>query len=258
MSRIRSRRFYAGGRNDTFLVMNFPTIKERKRFRAPTITPQALAWDGKQLWMSSRDLGFFYKLSGDGSKIVEETDPPGVIWAAVSTGGSMHVTIGKGLNDDRYIYRYNGKDGFTRLFACPDFTGSYLSSDGENLYLSQWYEQRILKMDSDGDVAGTIDIGAEICGHTFANGALYVLRGTENVPRPQDAGGKPTPERFKNGVKEGEEQWWISRLDSREKSPEIVDVAKVPFAARSLTFDGENFWSNHRAANETVCFSLPG
>jgi len=36
-----------------------------------------------------------------------------------------------------------------------------------------------------------------------------------------------------------------------------VDIAKVAFASRSLTFDGENFWSNHRAANEIVSFRLP-
>ena len=236
--------------------MKLPTIKERKRFRSPTVTPQALAWDGKQLWMSSRDLGFLYKLNVDGSKVVDEIDPPGVVWAAVATNGAMHVTIGKGLNDDRYVYRYD-RDGFSKLFACPDLTGSYLSFNSENLYLSQWYEQRILKMDSKGNVAGAIDIGAEICGHVFANGALYVLRGTENVPRPQYAGGKPTPERFKSGAKEGEEQWWISRLNPGDKAAEVADIAKVPFAARSLTFDGENFWSNHRAANETVCFSVP-
>ena len=235
--------------------MKLPTVQERKRFRSPTVTPQALAWDGKQLWMSSRDLGFFYKLDATGSKIVDEVDPPGVIWAAVATNGSMHVTIGKGLEDNRYVYRYDGKTGFNRLFACPDFAGSYLSSDGKNLYLSQWYEQRILKMDSKNKIVGTIEIGAEICGHTFANGELYVLRGTENVPRPPYAGGKPTPEQFKVGAKEGEERWWIARVDP--KNSEIVDVAKVPFAARSLTFDGKNFWSNHRAANETVCFSLP-
>ncbi len=218
--------------------MKLPDVQEQKRFRSPTVTPQALAWDGKQLWVSSRDLGFFYKLSADGSEIVEEVDPPGVIWAAVATNGSMHVTIGKGLEDNRYVYRHNGKDGFTKLFACPDFTGSYLSFDGENIYLSQWYEQRILKMDEQANVLGTINIGAEICGQTFANGALYVLRGTENVPRPPYAGGKPTAERFKSGVKEGEEQWWISRVNVADTTAEVVDVAKVPFAARSLTFDG--------------------
>jgi len=233
--------------------MSIPTVKERKRIPSPTVTPQALAWDGKQLWVSSRDLGLIYKLNSDGSKIVEEVDPPGVIWAAVATNGAMHVTIGKGTNDDRYVYRYEKGKGFSKLFACPDFAGSYLSYDGKDLYLSQWYQQRILKMDKDGKIVSKIDIGAEICGHTFANGALYVLRGTENVPRPQYADGPPTSERFKTGAKPGEEQWWIARVEKGE----VRDVAKVPFAARSLTFDGENFWSNHRAANETICFSLP-
>src|SRR5881296_3090730 len=32
--------------------MKLPTIKERKRCRSPTVTPQALAWDGSALWMS--------------------------------------------------------------------------------------------------------------------------------------------------------------------------------------------------------------
>src|SRR5438477_721962 len=147
--------------------MNLPTIKERKRFRSPTVTPQALAWDGKQLWMSSRDLGTLHQIEVEKWKIVDEVDPPGIVWAAVATNGAMHVTIGKGLNDDRYVYRYDAKSGFTKLFSCPDFTGSYVSFDGENLYLSQWYEQRILKLDKSGNVLRKIDIGAEICGHTF-------------------------------------------------------------------------------------------
>ena len=233
------------------------SIVEKRRLKSPTITPQALAWDGKQLWMSSRDLGFFYRLSADGSKIAEEIDPPGVIWAAVATNGSIYVTIGKGTEDNRYVYRYEPKRGFTKLFACPDFAGSYLGHDGKDLYMSQWYEQRILKFDDKGNIIRKIDIGGEICGHTFANGVIYVLRGTENVPRPPYAGGPPTPARFKEGAKAGEEQWWIARVDPRDDKPEVVDVAKVPFGARSLTFDGENFWSNHRAANETVCFALP-
>jgi len=237
--------------------MSIPTVLERKRIKSPTVTPQALAWDGKQLWLSSRDLGFFYKLAADAAKVVEEVDPPGVIWAVVQSNGAMHCTIGKGLNDDRYVYRYDTKNGFEKLFACPDFAGSYLSYDGDHVYLSQWYQQRILKMDAHGKILGAINVGAEICGHVFANGVLYVLRGTENVPRPEYAAGPPTPEKFKSDAKTGEEQWWIARVDLRHDQPEVVDVAKVPFAARSLTFDGTDFWSNHRAANEIVCFSLP-
>ena len=216
-------------------LVQLPTIKEKRRFRSPAVTPQALAWDGRALWMSSRDLGTLYKVDIKKWKVVDEFDPPGIVWAAVAANGMMHFTIGKGLNDDRYVYRYDLKNGFTKLFACPDFTGSYLSYDGEDLYLSQWYEKRILRYDSKGNVVGKIDIGAEISGHTFVDGMIYVLRGVE----------KPN------------EDWRIARLDPREEKPDVKDLAVVPFASRSLTFDGEHICSNHRAKNTIISFELP-
>jgi sugar lactone lactonase YvrE len=184
--------------------------------------------------MSSRDLGFFYEVDIEQSRVLKEVDPPGIVWAAVFTDDGWRLTIGKGLNDDRYVYRYDGNGRFEKLFACPDLTGSYLSFDGENLYLSQWYEKRILKYDAKGNVIRKIDIGAEICGHTFVDGTIYVLRGQE----------KPN------------EDWRIARLDPTEETPAVKDLAIVPFACRSLTFDGENFWTNYRAANETIAFSV--
>ena len=146
----------------------------------------------------------------------------------------MRFTIGEGEEDDRYIWRFEPQRGFSpnERLACPELTGSYLSYDGTHLYLSQWYKKRILQLDATGKIMRAIDIGAEICGHTFADGALYVLRGVE----------KP------------DEDWRIARLDPREESPRIEDLARIPFAARSLTFDGTRFWSNHRAANEIVSF----
>src|SRR5207245_9188637 len=144
---------------------------------SPTSTPQWLAWDGKQLWMSSRDLGFLYKfraLHGEASaglassragvdtlQIVGDVDPPGIVCAAVFTNDGWRLTIGKGLNDDRYVYRYDGNGRFEKLFSCPDLTGSYVSFDGENLYLSQWYEKRILKYDQNGKIIREINVGAE-------------------------------------------------------------------------------------------------
>ena len=190
--------------------------------------------------MSSRDLGTLYRSNVEGLKIVEEIDPPGVVWAAVLTEDGWRFTIGKGLNDDRYIYRYTAADGFEKLFACPEFTGSYLSFDGEHLYLSQWYKGQIHRVDDSGKISRTIEVGAEICGHTFVDGMLYVLRGRENKDVPNKA-----------------EEWWIAGLDPREESPTVEDFATIPFASRSLTFDGEKFWSNHRAANETMAFALP-
>jgi len=214
--------------------LKLPTITKQRQLSSPAITPQALAWDGNHLWMSSRDLGTLHKIDVEKWKVVDEIDPPGVVWAAVATNGAMHFTIGKGLNDDRYVYRYS--DGaFSKLFACPNFTGSYLSYDSANLYLSQWYEKCILKYDEKGNVVCEIDIGEEICGHTFVDGMIYVLRGKE----------KPN------------EDWRIARLDPQEEAPQVKDIAIVPFACRSLTFDGELFWSNYRAANEIVSFALP-
>src|ERR1041385_2234313 len=148
--------------------MKLPAVEERKRIPSLTIPPQALAWDGKAFWLSSRDLGTLSKIDIETGTALEEIKPPGVVWAAVATNGSLYLTIGEGRSDDRYVYRYDS-GLFSKLFACPKFTGSYLSFDGANLYLSQWYEQRILRLDQDGNPTQTIDIGAEVCGHAFAN-----------------------------------------------------------------------------------------
>ena len=217
-------------------------VANLKRYSSPTVTPQALAWGGNQLWISSRDLGTLYRTEPDGElKILEEIDAPGVVWAAVATNDGWRLTVGKGLNDDRHVYRYTAADGFEKLFSCPELTGSYLSFDGQHLYLSQWYKERILKMGNKGNIQREIKVGAEICGHTFVDGMLYVLRGRENKGVPNKA-----------------EEWRIARLDPREESPAVEDLATIPFASRSLTFDGQRFWSNHRAANETVAFAVPG
>jgi hypothetical protein len=217
--------------------MKLPTVVEQGRFPSPAPTPQALAWDGNKLWMGSRDLRRIYVIDPKEWKVLEEKEPPGIPWAAVATNGTLWFTIGEGPNDDRYIRRFSPGTGFTEKdkITCPEFTGSYLSYDGESLYLSQWYKHRILKLDTNGDIIRAIDMGAEISGHTFVDGVIYVLRGTE-----QDG-----------------ESWTIARLDPREEKPEVEDIAIVPFACRSLTFDGERFWSNHRAKDRIVSFVLP-
>jgi hypothetical protein len=217
--------------------MKLPTVVEQGRFPSPAPTPQALAWDGNKLWMGSRDLRRIYVIAPKEWKVLEEKEPPGIPWAAVATNGTLWFTIGEGPNDDRYIRRLASGTGFSEKdkIVCPEFTGSYLSYDGESLHLSQWYKHRILKLDADGNITRVIDIGAEVSGHAFVDGMIYVLRGTEQ-----------------NG-----ESWTIARLNPREEKPEVKDLAIVPFACRSLTFDGEHFWSNHRAKDTIVSFALP-
>ena len=186
--------------------------------------------------MGSRDLRRIYKLDPKAWTVLEELEAPGIPWAAVSTGSELWFTIGEGEADDRYLHRFVPGTGFAdEKIACPEFTGSYLSYDGAHLYLSQWYKKRILKLDESGSILRIIDVGAEICGHVFVDGTIYVLRGIENP----------------------NEDWRIARLDPREEAPQVEDLARVPFPCRSLTFDGMNFWTNHRAANETVSFIRP-
>ena len=212
------------------------SINEQKRLRSPTETPQALAWHNGVLWMGSRDLRRVYEIDPQSWTVRQELEAPGIPWAAVSLGDELRFTIGEGAEDDRYIWRFRPGQGFVRegRFACPDFTGSYLSFDGQHLHLSQWYKHRILRLDEQGNILGEIPIGADICGHVFANGVLHVLRGQESP----------------------DETWSIARVDLQSATPRVEDLAPVPFAARSLAFDGEKFWSNYRANNETIAFSL--
>ena len=57
---------------------------------------------------------------------------------------------------------------------------------------------------------------------------------------------------------EGTADYWLTRIDARNGSPKIADLARVPFHGRSLAFDGEHFWTNHREAHEIVSFARPG
>ena len=213
-----------------------PSIRERERRRSPAIAPQALAWHSNILWMGSRDLCRIYGINANTWMVVKEVEAPGIPWAAVATNGVLQFTIGEGADDDRYLRSYDPAKGFgADRIACPEFTGSYLSFDRDHLHLSQWYKHRILKLDASGNILRTIDVGAEICGHVFVDGMIYVLRGVE----------KP------------KEDWRLARFDPRQETPEVEDLATVPFECRSLTFDGTNFWTNHRVANEIVSFSLP-
>jgi hypothetical protein len=223
--------------NVSVTTRELSSISERRRLPSPAITPQALTWHRNALWMGSRDLRRIYGIDVDTWTVFKETEAPGIPWAAVSTADVLRFTIGEGPEDDRYIREYVPETGFSKTdrIACPEFTGSYISFDGDHLYLSQWYKHRILKLDASGNILRVIDVGAEICGHVFVDGLIYVLRGREQP----------------------NEDWRIARLDPRQGTPEVKDIEVVPFACRSLTFDGANFWTNHRAANEIVSFALP-
>src|SRR2546423_7933640 len=184
-------------------------ITEIERLLSPAVTPQALTWHHGKLWFGSRDLRRVYRMDRNNWKVVEEMEAPGIPWAAVSAGDALWFTLGEGTEDDRYLWRYIVGKGFCEMerIACPELTGSYLSYDGRHLYLSQWYKHRILKLDGSGNIIRKIAIGAEISGHVFVDGLIYVLRGTE----------------------QNEGDWRLARFDPGESTPRVEELARVPF-----------------------------
>src|SRR4051812_28558942 len=170
--------------------MTLPTIIERKRFASPAPAPQALAFFRGNLWMGSRDVRRLYQLDPKSGDVLSEHECPGIPWAAVATRDVLRFTMGFGADDDRFIMEFDeefpdgnsdeeGRDGLPGKFACPEFTGSYLSWDGDKLYLSQWYMHRLLEVGAGGSFGRSIDVADEVSGHTVANRKIYVLRGTE-------------------------------------------------------------------------------
>lgn len=145
-------------------------ITEQQRLPSPAPSPQALAWHAATLWMGSRDLRRIYGIDAKRWTVSEETEAPGIPWAAVSTGEALWLTVGEGPEDDRYLRRFfpGGEFPANERIPCPDLTGSYLSYNGNYLYVSQWYKHRILKLGPSGEILRIIDIEAEICGHVLS------------------------------------------------------------------------------------------
>ena len=214
---------------------DLPFIREAERLVSPAPTPQALARHQGQLWFGSRDLQRIYRMDRRNWKIADEISAPGTPWAATSDAKVLGFTLGEGPDDDRYLRRLEPGKQFSEPMACPELTGSYLSYDGTSLYLSQWYNHRILRLDAAAKITREIAVGAEISGHTFVDGIIYLLRGTE-----QNGG-----------------DWRIARLDPSDATPKVQELARVPFQCRSLAHDGERFWTNHREADRIVSFQVP-
>ena len=87
----------------------------------------------------------------------------------------------------------------------------------------------------DGSVGTIIELGRQIVGHVVVGGRFYVITADD----------------------EDDAAYYLTRVDARGGAPVIEDIARVPFAARSLAFDGERFWTSHREADEIVAFARP-
>ena len=210
-------------------------IDELLRLPSPAPKPQSLAFDGTTLWMGSRETQRIYAIDSLRWTAHDETQVPQVPWGLTVAGDELFVIYG-GDDDDRFVRSYIPGRGFAHTkFRAPDGTGSHLGWDGDVLYISQWYNKRILGVDAGGAILSTVAVPHGICGLVVAGGKFYCA----------------TTDDQENGP------YWLTRVDARGATPVCDDLAIIPFPARALAFDGNRFWTSHREANQIVAFARP-
>ena len=127
-------------------------VRELLRLPAPAPQPQALAFDGTSLWLGSRETNQVFSIDPASWVAREETIAPGKPYGMTVVGDELRVLCALPPNDDRTIFRFVPGHGFKTegAIAAPDDAGSYLSYDGDRLYMSQWYTKRIIALDDTG------------------------------------------------------------------------------------------------------------
>lgn len=210
-------------------------VNEAMRLPSPAPRPQSIAFDGEWLWMGSIETSRVYAIDPHQWRVMEEDRAPGKPWGMTVVGDELRVICGEGDEDSRIIRRLVPGHGFKsqETIQCPDDTGSQLSYDGVRLYVSQWYNKRILGIDEHGKVVRTIEVPRGICGQCFADGAFYALTTDD----------------------EETDEYFLMKASANGGAPKFEDVARVPIKGRGLAFDGSRFWTNHRENNQIVAFT---
>ncbi len=201
---------------------------------SPAPLPHSIAVDGETVYIASRETRLIDVLDRDSWKKREELRPPGMPWGMAFGAGALVMTCGETDEDMRRIRRYVPHRGFEDGFVeAPDDTGSHLGVYGGRVLLGQWYNRRLLHLDDAGRATRVYATPHGVAG-VAVNGDVAYLLGTDD----EDHG-----------------EYWISRLDLLTGAHS--DVATVPFRARSLAWDGEALWTNHREGHRTIRFALP-
>ena len=207
-------------------------VNEALRLPSPAPRPQALAFDGEKLWMGSIETDRLYAINPRQWTLIEEEKVPGKPWGMTVVGDELRVVCGVGEDDDRVIKRFVPGHGFkSQSIECPEATGSQLSYDGTWLYLSQWYNRRILGLDERGNVVRQIDVPHQICGQCYVDGTFYLVT-TED---------------------EATNEYFLTRVSVNGET-RCGRRSAHSVCGASLAFDGSRFWTNHREANQIVAF----
>ena len=212
-------------------------IQELQRLASPAPKPQSLAWDGTTLWMGSRDTKRLYAINPAAWTVGAEIAAPGTPWGMTFVGSELRVICGETAEDNRIIRRCVPGTGFDVGFGipCPDDAGAQLGWDGKNLHVSQWYPKKVLALADDGTVVRVINVLHGICGQVIVGDFIYLVT--------TDA--------------EETNEYFLTRVDPRPTKAKVDVIARIGFSARALAWDGKNFWTNHREADQIVSFKRP-
>ncbi|HTV75167.1 MAG TPA: hypothetical protein VME66_15855 [Candidatus Acidoferrales bacterium] len=215
-------------------------IVELLRKTAHEPEPHGVASDGTHLWIGSRATKQISKIDPASWDRLEVIVPPGMPWGMTYGDNALVMTCGESLghsdDDTRRIRRYVPGHGFANGFVpVPDETGSHLGLFAGHILLGQWYKRRLLLLDDAGRIIKTYDVPHQIAGVAVRGARASLLTTDDEEHGP----------------------YWITQLDLNDPTTHASDVALVPFPARSLAWDGQRFWTNHREADQTVAFRLP-
>ncbi|MEK7466913.1 MAG: hypothetical protein AAB074_05805 [Planctomycetota bacterium] len=210
-------------------------ITELRRLASPAPRPQCIVFDGPTLWMGSLGTERLYEIDRATWSVRRDWPTPGKPWGLTCIGPELRLVCGQGEDDDRSIRRFVPATGFDPAFAitCPASSGSQLGWDGKNLHLNQWHRQRVLALAADGTILRSYDVPHQICGQVIVDGVIHVVS---------------------TDVEESNE-YLLTRIDPVTGA--TTDLARIPFPARGLAFDGKDFWTSYREKHEIVCFARP-
>lgn len=213
--------------------MSIPAVTPVRRLTTPFARPQAIASDGRHLWIGSLETQQLYQLEPEDFSVLATYDAPGNPFGMVCMGNEIRVLCGVTDEDHRLIYRFKDQAFLEAPLPCPDDTGSHLGYDGRSLYVSQWYRRRLVRLDEQGRPGSRHAAPHGIAGQVIVGPYAYLLGTDDEAVTP----------------------YWITRLDLA--TGETQDLGTLPYLARGLAFDGNLFWTNLREQGETIAFALP-
>jgi hypothetical protein len=210
-------------------------VKELQQHESPGGRPQPLAFHNGTLWVGAWDTDRLYAFDPKTWTKTGEIAAPGRPYGIAPIDGDLRVVVAIGPDEDRFLFRFSPGMGFDMesKTPCPDFTGSYLASDGTTLYMTQLGKRRIVTIDDNAEIQREIPLATRCLGIAFGpGGTFYTIAADDEF-----------------------ENLKFATLDVRKDAPEPQVLANLNDDARGLAYDGNAWWTCYREASQIVAFS---